>query len=92
MVKRALQSTGMPSVPEPTGPDTGDGICPDVMTTFPFTEGNVIWDSTCVDTYADYIIHKSASQAGAVAQATENRKQRRYAELGQRLKFSFKVR
>ena len=45
------------------------------------------WDSTCVDTYASYIVQKSANQAGAAAQGAENRKQRRYEELGRRFKF-----
>ena len=87
-VKRALQSAGMPSVLEPAGLDQRDGKRPDGMTTFPFTQGKcLIWDSTCVDTYANSIIQKSAAQAGAAAQAAESRKQRRYAELGQRFKF-----
>ena len=87
-VKRALLSAGMPSILEPAGLDRGDGRRPDGMTTFPFSSGRcLIWDSTCVDTYADYVIHKSATQAGSAAQAAENRKQRRYAELGRRFQF-----
>ena len=74
-VKRALLSAGMPSILEPAGLDHGDGRRPDGMTTFPFSSGRcLIWDSTCVDTYADYVIHKSATQAGSAAQAAEKRK------------------
>ena len=88
IIKRSLHSAGMPSILEPAGLDRGDGRRPDGLTTFPFAEGRcLIWDSTCVDTYAGYIIHKSAAQAGAAAQGAENRKQRRYAELGRRFKF-----
>ena len=87
-IKRALHSAGMPSMLEPPGLDRGDGRRPDGLTLFPFTEGRcLIWDSTCVDTYATYIVNKSANQGGAAAQAAENRKRRRYEELGRRFKF-----
>ena len=39
VVKRALQTAGIPSLLEPTGVDRGDGKRPDGMTVFPFAEG-----------------------------------------------------
>ena len=88
IIKRALHSAGVPSVLEPAGLDRGDGRRPDGMSTFPYTRGRcLIWDSTCVDTYANHIIHKSATQAGVAAEAAEKRKLQRYADLGRRFEF-----
>ena len=88
VIKRALLSAGMPSVLEPPGLDRGDGRRPDGMTTFPFAKGKcLLWDATCVDTYAASVISASATQAGAAATAAEGRKQRRYSELGRRYRF-----
>ena len=88
VVKRALHSAGIPSVLEPAGLDRGDGRRPDGLTTFPYAKGKcLIWDSTCVDTYAGYIISKSAAKAGAAAEAADSRKRNRYSELGRRYIF-----
>ena len=53
VIKRSLQTAGVPSLLEPTGIDRGDGKRPDGMTIFPFAEGkSLVWDATCVNTYA----------------------------------------
>ena len=57
------------------------------MATFPFTEGTfLIWHSTYVDTYASYIIGKSATPGGAAAEAADSRNRRRSGVLERRFK------
>ena len=88
VVKRALESAGIPSVLEPVGIDRGDGKRPDGITVFPFTrEWSLCWDATCVDTYAESNVNNSAVAPGNAALKAEKAKRRKYAELGTRFRF-----
>ena len=88
IIKRSLTTAGIPSVLEPPGLDRGDGRRPDGLTTFPFSEGrSLVWDATCVDTFAPSVVSSSALEAGAAAAAAETRKVRRYADISQRYQF-----
>ena len=73
-VKRALQKVGLPSVLEPPGLDRGDGSRPDGVTVFPFSGGrSLVWDCTCVDTFAVVCLNRSAMEAGSAAISAEER-------------------
>ena len=75
VIKRALQTVGVPSLLEPTGIDRGDGKRPDGMTLFPFTAGkSLVWDATCVNTYAASHLPATAAAAGAAAGMRRKRK------------------
>ena len=51
VIKRSLQTAGVPSILEPVGIDRGDGKRPDGITIFPFSRGKCLcWDATCVYT------------------------------------------
>ena len=72
VIKRALQKAGLPSVLEPPGLDRGDGSRPDGITVFQFSGGmSLIWDCTCVDTFAGVHLNRSAMEAGTAANSAE---------------------
>ncbi len=82
VVKRALQSAGLPSVLEPVGIDRGDGKRPDGITVFPYKTGkSLCWDCTCVDTFANTSLNQSTLLAGSAATAAK------YAALAERYLF-----
>ena len=82
VIKRALQKAGLPSVLEPPGLDRGDGSRPDGITVFPFSGGrSLVWDCTCVDTFAGVHLNRSTMEAGTAANSAEERKRRKYAAL-----------
>ena len=82
VVKRALLRAGLPSVLEPPGLDRGDGSRPDGITVFPFSRGrSLVWDCTCVDTFAESHLINSAIGAGVAAGEAEERKRRKYVGL-----------
>ena len=88
VVRRSLQSAGIPSILEPVGVDRGDGRRPDGITVFPFANGRCLcWDATCVDTYAESHRNNSAVTAGSAACAAEDAKRRKYASLVPRFRF-----
>jgi len=88
VIKRALESAGIPSVLEPLGVDRGDGKRPDGITVFPFSRGrSLCWDATCVDTYAETNVNSSAVAPGNAALKAEEAKRRKYAVLGTRFRF-----
>ena len=88
VVKRGLASAGVPAVLEPVGLDRGDGRRPDGLTVFPYSEGrSLIWDATCVDTYAATALVESALEPGSAATAAEERKRRRYEALSDQYRF-----
>ena len=54
VIKRALQTAGLPSVLEPHGLDRGESSRPDNIA-FPFSCGSsLVWNCTCVDTFLGY--------------------------------------
>ena len=88
VVRRALQSAGVPSILEPVGVDRGDGKRPDGITVFPFANGRCLcWDATCTDTFAMSHLNSSAVSVGSAAGAAEESKRRKYASLAARFRF-----
>ena len=88
VIKRALQKAGLPPVLEPPGLDRGDGSRPDGITVFPFSEvRSLVWDCTCVDTYAEVHLNRSKMEAGTAANSIEERKRRKYAALAEAHQF-----
>ena len=72
VVKRALQNASLPSVLEPSGLDIGGRSLPDGITVFPFSGGrSLVWDCTCVDTFAGVHLNRSAMEAGIAANNVE---------------------
>lgn len=88
IVRRALQSAGVPALLEPHGVDRGDGKRPDGMTIFPFSQGrSLVWDATCINSFADSHLAAAATKAGAAAHNAELAKRRKYVELVKRFRF-----
>ena len=75
VIKRGLDSAGVPSILEPVGLDRGDGKRPDGITVFPFAAGkSLIWDATCSDTFSGGNMLASAVSPGSAAKQAEDRK------------------
>ncbi|KAF0290804.1 Ubiquitin carboxyl-terminal hydrolase 2 [Amphibalanus amphitrite] len=88
IVRRALSTAGIPAQLEPYGVDRGDGKRPDGMTIYPFSHGRcLVWDATCVNTFADSRLGGAALKSGAAAKKAEDEKRRKYAQLTQRFRF-----
>ena len=88
VVKRVLQKAGLPSVLEPPGLDRGDGSRPDGITVYSFSGGrSLVWDYTCVDTFAGVHLNKSAMEAGIAANNAEEHKRRKYSALAETHQF-----
>ena len=88
VVRRGLSAAGIPTMLEPSGLDRGDGKRPDGITVYPYSRGRcLIWDATCVNTFASSNLIQAALAAGSVADAAEVRKIAKYAELGRRFIF-----
>ena len=88
VVRRGLSAAGIPSMLEPSGLDRGDGKRPDGITVYPYSRGRcLIWDATCVNTFASSNLIRAALAAGSVADAAEVRKIAKCAELGRRFIF-----
>ena len=88
VLRRALLSASIPAVLEPIGLDRGDGKRPDGMTLYPFSSGmSLVWDATCVSTFADCNIASAAVAAGEAARVAEAKKRFKYADLAQRYRF-----
>ena len=88
VIKRSLNTIGIPSWLEPLGLDRGDGKRPDGLTVFPFSKGKCLaWDATCTDTFAMSNINDCASTPGAAANKAEERKLRLYNGLQDRYRF-----
>ena len=68
IVWRALRSAGMEATLEPKGVNRGDGLTPDGLTTYPFSQGKALcWDATCVNTYNETSVMECAMEAGSAA-------------------------
>ena len=73
---------------EPSGLDHGDRKRPDGITVYPYSRGRcLICDATCVNTFASSNLIRATLAAGSVADAAEERKIAKYAELGRRFIF-----
>ena len=81
VVRSGLSASGIPSMLEPSGLDRGDGKRPDEITVYPNSRGRcLIWDATCVNTFASSNLIRAALAAGSVADAAEVRKIAKYAD------------
>ena len=81
VVRRGLSAAGILSMLEPSGLDCGDGKRPDGITVYPYSRGRcLIWDPTCVNTFASSNLIRAALEAGSVADAAEVRKIAKYAD------------
>ena len=85
ILKRGLDAAAIPSCLEPAGLDRGDGKRPDGLTLIPFSHGkSLVWDATCVDTFAATNILRSTSEAGFAASKAEEAKVGKYSTLTDR--------
>ena len=88
VIKIALQRAGMPSVLEPPWLDREDESRPDGITVFPFSgDTSLVWDCTCIETFAGIHLNRSAKEAATVAHYFEERKHRKYAVLAKAHQF-----
>ena len=68
ILHRALSSANVPSRLEPTGLNRADGKRPDGITMVPWSNGRLlVWDATCVDTFATSHLSITASEVCAAA-------------------------
>ena len=69
---------------EPTGLSRSDGKRPDGVTIAPWSSGKpLVWDATCLDTFAQSHSHMSLAvhSAGGIAAKAEDLKRVKYADL-----------
>ncbi|XP_063631534.1 uncharacterized protein LOC134802767 [Cydia splendana] len=82
LVRRALVSANVPCMLEPPGLSRSDGKRPDGLTLVPWQRGKcLLWDATCVSTFAASHIGRTVRAAGAAAEVAALRKREKYAEL-----------
>ena len=85
IISRSLQTAGLPTILEPVGLSRSDGRRPDGITTFPLKNGLcLVWDFTCVDTYAPSHLISSALTPGSAATAAEKMKRSKYGDIAAR--------
>ncbi|XP_035711626.1 uncharacterized protein LOC110855039 [Folsomia candida] len=88
VIARALRSAEVPCIRESAGCSTQDGKRPDGMTLIPWSRGkSLVWDVTCVDTFAPSYLPETVRYQGAAASKAEDSKRRRYAFLLDRFIF-----
>ena len=88
IIRRSLQSAGIPALLEPAGLDRGDGHRSDGLALFPYPRGkSIVWDATCTDTLIPSNMIRSALQARAADNQAESRKRSKYAPLTNRFDF-----
>ena len=84
IIHRALSAAQLPSRLEPTGLSRSDGKRPDGVTLVPWRSGRLlVWDATCLDTFAPSHQPSATREAGAVAALAERNKHEKYAALNQ---------
>jgi hypothetical protein len=88
VIARALQSAGVPNKLEPAGCSRADGKRPDGLTLVPWKRGkSIVWDFTCVDTFAPSHLPITSVSAGRAAEEAGVRKARKYDFLAHRFLF-----
>ena len=71
---RALSSANVPSQLEPTGLNRADGKRPNGITMVPWSNGRLlVWDATCVDTFALSHLSITASEVTAANQVEQTK-------------------
>ena len=82
IVKRSLESAKIPCHLELSGLYRSDGKCPDGASVVPWQRGKIlVWDATCLDTFAASHREIAIREPGAVAAAAEHRKRSKYCDL-----------
>ncbi|XP_048483467.1 uncharacterized protein LOC125489916 [Plutella xylostella] len=82
IVRRALISADIPAVLEPPGLSRSDGRRPDGLTLIPWEKGRcLLWDATCVCTFAPSHVGHTAGTVGAAAEAAARQKCVKYGQL-----------
>lgn len=82
IIRRALISAGIPSILEPPGLSRSDGKRPDGLTMVPWEKGRyLLWDATCVCTFAPSHLASSSVVSGAAAEAAARLKVLKYSQL-----------
>lgn len=82
IVRRALISANVPCMLEPPGLSRSDGKRPDGLTLVPWQKGKcLLWDATCVSTFAASHISRTTRTAGAAAEMAALKKRDKYAGL-----------
>ena len=90
ILHRALSSANVPSRLEPTGLDRTDGKRPDGITMVPWSNGRLlVWDATCVDTFAPSHLSMTASEVCAAANQAEQTKIKKYSYITSHAYHSF---
>ena len=88
VVKRALQTSGVPCLLEPSSFSRDDGRKPDGITMFAYKHGKALcWDCTYVDTFECAYVNESAVRAGSAANAAETLKLIIYLSITDRYPF-----
>ncbi|KAI5640346.1 hypothetical protein NE865_07271 [Phthorimaea operculella] len=88
ILRRALISANIPNVLEPPGLSRMDGKRPDGLTMVPWKKGKcLLWDATCVSTFAASHLGRTTRAAGAAAELAAVRKREKYSALEQRYLF-----
>lgn len=88
LIRRALISANVPCVLEPPGLSRSDGKRPDGLTLVPWQRGrSLIWDATCVNTFATSHLPHTMNVAGAAAETAARNKHVKYAPLEQNYVF-----
>ena len=88
IIHKALSSAKTPSRLEPSGICRSDGKRPDGITMVPWKFGKLlVWDATCIDTFAPSYAVSAATEAGAVAALAEERKILKYEHLNRNHSF-----
>lgn len=82
IIRRAVAASGVPCILEPPGLSRADGKRPDGATMIPWRKGKcLLWDATCVSTYAASHIHGTQRVAGSAAETAAKTKHAKYACL-----------
>ncbi|KAJ2939808.1 hypothetical protein O0L34_g18001 [Tuta absoluta] len=86
--RRAFISANVPCVLEPPGLSRSDGKRPDGLTLVPWQKGKcLLWDATCVSTFAASHLSRTKKSAGAAAEFAADKKRAKYSTLGENYYF-----
>ena len=82
IIHHALTSARVPARLEPSGLLRRDGKRPDGVSVVPWRSGKLlVWDATCIDTFALSYRSLAVHSAGAVAARVESLKEEKYIDL-----------
>lgn len=82
IISRSLSSIKIPTKLEPSGLLRNDGKRADGVTLTPWSKGQLlVWDTTCVDTFADSYISKTFREAGKLADKASLDKHEHYKNV-----------